>query len=156
MTILYWHWIVFGLLLMAAELAVPSFTIFWFGLGAFPVAAMLFFAPDLGFGIQIAVWSVASVAFTVAWFRYFRPQMEEHRTLAGMSREAIVGQVATVITPPVDNGRGMLRFTVPIVGRQEWAFYGAEPGLRAGERVVVTDISGNTLVVSRQNNNKGE
>lgn len=155
MTILYWHWIVLGLLLMAAELAVPSFTIFWFGLGAFPVALLLYFVPHVQFGIQIAVWTAASVVFTIAWFRYFKPRMAEHRTLAGMSREAIVGQVATVIAAPLESGRGTLRFAVPIVGRQEWAFYCSDPGVRAGERVVVTDVSGNTLVVSRQQH-KGE
>jgi membrane protein implicated in regulation of membrane protease activity len=156
LTILYWHWIVFGMLLMAAELAVPSFTIFWFGLGAIPVALLLYFSPDVGFGIQIAAWTAASIAFTLGWFRYMKPQMDENRTLAGMSREAIVGQAATVIAAPVEGGRGTLRFTVPIVGRQEWAFFTEEPELRAGERVVVKDISGNTLIVSRQNKNKGE
>ncbi|MFA5529219.1 MAG: NfeD family protein [Thiohalomonadaceae bacterium] len=156
MTILYWHWIVFGVLLMAAEAVVPSFTIFWFGLGALPVAALLYFFPDLNLGLQIAAWTAASLVFTVGWFHYLRPHMEQHRTLAGMSREAIVGQQATVISPPVENGRGTLRFTVPVVGRQEWDFYSEEPDLRAGEPVVVRDIAGNTLIVSRKNRNKGE
>jgi len=152
-TVLYWHWIVFGVLLMAAEAAVPSFTIFWFGLGALPVAALLYFFPSMHLGIQIAAWTAASLAFTVGWFRFLKPSMDQHRTLAGMSREAIVGQVATVIAPPVESGRGVLRFTVPVVGRQEWDFYSQETGLRAGESVVVRDISGNTLIVSRKNKN---
>ncbi|MGE0082400.1 MAG: NfeD family protein [Thiohalomonadaceae bacterium] len=156
MTILYWHWIVFGVLLMAAEAVVPSFTIFWFGLGAIPVAALLYAFPDMGLGIQIAAWTAASLAFTVGWFIYLKPRMEHHRTLAGMSREALVGQVATVIAPPVESGRGTLRFTVPVVGRQEWDFYTDEADLRAGELVVVKDISGNTLIVARKNRNKGE
>ena len=32
--ILWWHWIVLGIILVLMELVVPSFTIFWFGLGA--------------------------------------------------------------------------------------------------------------------------
>ena len=35
----YWHWLVFGMVLIMAELFVPSFTIFWFGLGGLLVAA---------------------------------------------------------------------------------------------------------------------
>lgn len=156
MTLLYWHWIVFGVLLMAAEAVVPSFTIFWFGLGALPVAALLYLIPDMGLGLQILAWTIASIAFTIAWFRYLKPRMEQHRTLAGMSREALVAQTATVIAPPGTNGRGTLRFTVPIVGRQEWDFYTEETDLRAGESVVVRDIAGNTLIVSRKNKNNGE
>ena len=150
MTVLYWHWIVLGLLLMAAELAIPSFTIFWFGLGAFPVAVLLYFAPHTQLGSQIAVWTAASVLCTIAWFRYLKPRME-NRTLAGMSREAIVGQIGTVITAPLEGGRGLLRFAVPIVGRQEWSFLCGEEAVGAGERVIVQDVSGNTLIVTKQN-----
>ena len=32
--LLYWYWLVFGMILIIAELFIPSFTIFWFGLGA--------------------------------------------------------------------------------------------------------------------------
>ena len=30
----WWHWIVGGIVLVLAELAIPSFFIVWFGLGA--------------------------------------------------------------------------------------------------------------------------
>lgn len=33
MTILWWHWLFFGLILISAELFIPSFTIIWFGPG---------------------------------------------------------------------------------------------------------------------------
>jgi membrane protein implicated in regulation of membrane protease activity len=29
----YWHWLVLGMILMVIEMFIPSFTIFWFGLG---------------------------------------------------------------------------------------------------------------------------
>jgi len=32
--ILYWYWLVFGMLLIIAEIFIPSFTVLWFGLGA--------------------------------------------------------------------------------------------------------------------------
>jgi membrane protein implicated in regulation of membrane protease activity len=35
MQMLYWHWLVFGILLVIAEIFIPSFTIMWFGLGAY-------------------------------------------------------------------------------------------------------------------------
>jgi hypothetical protein len=40
-----WHWLVLGMLLIIAELFIPSFTIFWFGLGALLVAGCLWLLP---------------------------------------------------------------------------------------------------------------
>ena len=34
---LYWHWLVLGVVLIVAEIFIPSFTILWFGLGALVV-----------------------------------------------------------------------------------------------------------------------
>ena len=90
MTLLWWHWMAFGLLLVAAELLVPSFTIVWFGLGACVTGLLLLAAPTAPVALQLLVWAVSSTAATVAWFNYFRPKMAD-RTKAGMSREAIVG-----------------------------------------------------------------
>ena len=35
--LLYWHWLVIGMLLVVAEIFIPSFTVLWFGLGALVV-----------------------------------------------------------------------------------------------------------------------
>ena len=46
--ILYWYWLVFGMLLIIAELFIPSFTVFWFGLAAVMTALILWlFFPSL-------------------------------------------------------------------------------------------------------------
>ncbi len=44
--LLYWYWLVFGMVLIIAELFIPSFTIFWFGLGAILVAGVFLVLPD--------------------------------------------------------------------------------------------------------------
>ena len=41
--LVYWHWLVLGMLLVGFEIFVPSFTVLWFGLGAVVVAACLNF-----------------------------------------------------------------------------------------------------------------
>ena len=43
MDLQYWHWLVFGMILIIAELFIPSFTIFWFGLGALAVGGLFWF-----------------------------------------------------------------------------------------------------------------
>lgn len=145
--ILYWHWLVGGMLLMMVEIFLPSFTALWFGLGALLVGLILLVLPDLAVGWQIFIWTVASVLFTLAWFKYFKP-LAVDRTKAGLSREAIVGETAQVIKAPADNERGQLRFATPLLGSEEWPFITTDD-VMIGDRVRVNDVSGNTLIVSK-------
>jgi membrane protein implicated in regulation of membrane protease activity len=39
LTVAYWHWLIFGMALLIAEMFLGSMTIFWFGLGALVIAA---------------------------------------------------------------------------------------------------------------------
>jgi membrane protein implicated in regulation of membrane protease activity len=146
--LLYWHWLVFGMVLVIAELFIPSFTIFWFGLGAILLSGVLWLIPDLALSWQLFIWAVASSLFTFLWFKFFRPLMAD-RTKAGISREAVLGEVGQVIKVPEEGKRGIVRFTTPILGDDEWPFI-CESKVSLGERVVVRDFSGNTLIVERK------
>ena len=42
-----------------------------------------------------------------------------------------------------------MRFTTPLLGAEEWPFI-CEQKVAAGDRVAVTDISGNTLIVTKR------
>jgi membrane protein implicated in regulation of membrane protease activity len=144
----YWHWIVFGMILILVELVVPSFTIFWFGLSALIVGGVLLVAPKTTFTWQLLLWALGACLMTLLWFKLFRPLMAD-RTKAGISREAIVGESGQVIRAPSQQNRGMLRFTTPVLGAEEWPFI-CEQAVAVGDRVVVTDISGNTLIVAKR------
>lgn len=100
-----WHWLIFGMLLMAAEIFIPSFTIFWFGLGAACVALLLWLIPDTAFSVQLAVWSASTIMFAVFWFYWFKPRMKD-RTKAGIAREAVAGESGQVIRKPTEHSRG--------------------------------------------------
>jgi len=146
--ILYWYWLVFGMLLIIAELFIPSFTIFWFGLGAIIVALILWLLPDMAVSWQLFIWAIASIVFTILWFKFFKPLMTD-RTKAGISREAIVGESGQVIKIPGADRRGIVRFTTPLLGADEWPFI-CEQEVAAGDRIFVKDVSGNTLVVEKR------
>lgn len=146
--IAYWHWLVFGMLLIIAELLLPSFTIFWFGLGAFVVAALLFFVPDMALPWQLAAWAAASSVMTFLWFRYFRT-IAPDRTSAGVGREAVIGEGGTVVSPPDEKGHGKVRFTRPVLGSSEWPFICTDE-VTIGDSVYIKDISGNTLIVEKR------
>ncbi|MGA7277863.1 MAG: NfeD family protein [Desulfocapsaceae bacterium] len=143
--ILWYHWLILGMLLMLGEMLVPSFTLFWFGLAALLIGLLLLILPDLALSLQLLIWAAASIAFTVLWFKFFKPTMID-RTKAGVSREAVTGETGTVIKAPQDDIRGIVRFSMPLLGSDEWEFICRED-CSVGNRVEVIDVSGNTLVV---------
>ena len=146
--LLYWHWLVFGMILILAELFIPSFTIFWFGLGGIGVAAWVWFAPNISMSLQLFIWAMASCLFTFLWFKFFKPLMAD-RTKAGISREAALGESGRVIKPPLEGNRGVVRFTTPLLGAEEWPFICDQP-VGVGDRVFVKEVSGNTLIVEKR------
>ena len=153
--ILYWYWLVFGMILILLELAVPSFTIFWFGLGALVVGVFLLLVPGISLTAQIMIWIIASAAFVIFWFKVLKPRMTD-RTNAGISREAVLGETAMVTRIPEGDRRGEMRFAVPILGSDTWPFICVDE-VAVGERVMVQDVSGNTMMVKRvANQNKRE
>jgi len=149
-TIVWWYWLIFGMVLVAAEMLVPSFTLFWFGLAAFLVALLLLLIPHTALSIQIICWTLGSIGFTLLWFKYFKPTMTD-RTKAGISREAVTGQRGIVIKIPNGDVRGIVRFSMPLMGSDEWEFICHEE-CSVGNRVEVTDVSGNTLIVKPKGN----
>lgn len=143
--ILYWHWLVFGMLLMLMELAIPSFTIFWFGLGGLVVGVLLLLFSDLPVAWQIFLWVISSTGFVLFWFKVLKPKMKDE-TMAGISREAVLGETAMVIRKPDGERRGELRFAVPVLGSETWNFICSDD-VDVGDRVVIRDVSGNTMMV---------
>ncbi len=143
----YWHWIVFGVLLVLSEIALTTFFILWFGVAAIIVGGILFFTPSLALSWQIFIWTLLSSLLAVAWFKYLKP-LSIDRTKAGLSREAIVGEIGQVISVPGEERRGRMRFPAPILGTDEWQIISSE-NLAIGDRVRVKDVSGNSLLVEK-------
>jgi len=144
---LYWHWIVFGIALMLCEMFLASFFILWFGAAAVIIGTVVFLFPSLSESWQIFLWTILSSVLAFAWFKYLKP-LSIDKTKAGLSRERIVGEVGQVLSPPNGEKRGILRFPAPLMGADEWLFI-SQDTLAAGDRVSVTDFSGNTLIVKK-------
>ncbi|APG24263.1 MAG: NfeD family protein [Syntrophotalea acetylenica] len=147
--ILWWYWIAFGLALIALELIVPSFTIIWFGLGACCVGLVMLPFAGLPLAGQMLLWAAASTVWTVLWFRWLKPRMAD-RTKAGMSKDAIIGEIGIVVQavqPPHVKGR--IRFVVPVLGDDEWPCISTE-ALQPGDEARVVDIDGHVLRVVRK------
>jgi len=150
MDLQYWHWLVFGMILIIAEVFIPSFTIFWFGLGALAVGGLLWIVPAMSLTAQVLLWTLFSSLLTAFWFLVMKPRMQD-KTRAGMSREALLGETGQVIRVPEGDRRGLVRFSKPLLGSDEWSFISDDP-VSLGDRVQIRDVSGNTLIVAPKNN----
>ena len=147
LVLLYWHWIVFGLALMVTEIFLGSFFIFWFGAAATFVGLLLVLFPELSETIQIMIWAITSAAFALAWFKIIKP-LNVDKTKAGLSREALVGEIGQVLKVPTGEKRGKVRFPAPVLGSDEWLII-SQDELNIGDRVSVVDLSGNSLIVKK-------
>lgn len=145
MTLEWWHWVVFGFVLIIAELAVPQFVLVWFGLGALLVGVAMLLT---GFGLttQLFIWTVASLAMIVLWFKVFK--RGAHKTRIGMSDAYVVGEVGVLTRGVEPFGRGSVRFQKPLMGSEVWECI-ADEAIGANDRVRVVAVEGNLLKVGR-------
>lgn len=136
--IFWWHWIVLGVILVLMELVVPSFTIFWFGLGALVVGVVLAILPGTSLKWQILIFSLSSLAFTFFWFRLFVSR-KKTRTLLE-DEEAAIGQTGIAATRALIPGEiGRVAFSVPVLGEESW-MYQADESIDTGNRVRVIGV----------------
>lgn len=146
MNLEWWHWAVLGLALVLAELVIPAFFVIWFGLGSLLVAALLFIAPGISLTAQVALWTVASLAMVILWFKVFKPGT--HKTRIGTADGEVIGEIGLLVGGVAPFQRGKVRFQRPVLGAEEWVCL-AEEAIPAGDRVKVVAVEGSFLKVTR-------
>lgn len=134
-----WIWAIAGVLLLIAEIIAPGFFLVFVGAAAIATGlfTLLF---DLGTAPQLALFALYSVLAVLIGKRWYgEPEtIDENLRLNDLAKRQI-GKTVTVVTA-VDDHSGRVR-----VGDGEWNARGgpAEPG----ERVKVTGVDGNCLIV---------
>lgn len=141
----WWYWIVGGIVLILAELLIPSFFIVWFGLGAL-VVGLLALAFDLPLAAQLATWTVASLAMVWLWFKVFKQSFQ--KTRIGTADGEVVGEIGLLVSAVAPFQKGKVRFQRPLLGADEWVCL-ADTELAAGERVKVLTVEGSFLKVGK-------
>ena len=140
----WWHWMVLGIVLILAELMVPSFFVIWFGLGGLLVALIMAVFSDLSLTSQLALWTGASLAMVALWFKVFRP--DRHKTRIGTSAGDVIGEIGLMVNAVGPFQRGKVRFQRPILGAEEWVCM-AQTELSPGQRVKVVAVEGSFVTV---------
>jgi membrane protein implicated in regulation of membrane protease activity len=145
MELVWWHWMVFGLALGLTELAVPSFFLIWFALGALLVGAALLVAPELSLAAQILLWTLASAAMTILWFKVLR---DKSNLMRSGQADDVLGEIGVLVRAVQPFEKGEVRFQKPVMGSEVWPCL-ADEAIAAGERVRVLAVDGQLLKVGK-------
>ena len=134
-----WLWLIGGVVLLIAEIIAPGFFLLFIGAAAMAtgVFTILF---DLGAAPQLALFALyAVIALMVGRKIYANRDVNSSDPLLNDRSARLVGKVVTVVDA-VDDHDGRVR-----VGDSEWSARGGPAA--AGERVRVTGVDGNCLLV---------
>jgi inner membrane protein len=122
----HWHWLAIGLLLAAAEMAIPGVFLIWLA-GAALVTGALTWALPLTLAWQIVIFAALAMVSVFVGRQYLRANPVEAADPLMNDRGArLVGEMV-VVTQAIDGGQGRVR-----QGDSEWLAKGpdAEPGTR--------------------------
>jgi membrane protein implicated in regulation of membrane protease activity len=103
----------------------------------------------MAFSAQILLWTAASVAMTVLWFKVLRKDGEKTRSGQADAALGEIGVLVRAVEPlGVESARGEVRFQKPIIGSDVWPCL-ADEAIAAGERVKVLAVVGQILKVGK-------
>ena len=135
----HWHWLALGLLLAAAEMAVPGVFLIWMA-GAALITGLVAWLVPIGLPMQIVLFAVLAIVSVFAGRRYLRahPIAAADPLLNDRGAQA-VGETV-VVTQVIAGGRGRVR-----LGDSEWLARG--PDAEPGTRMRVASHQGTMLLV---------
>lgn len=143
--ILWWHWIILGILLIIIELGIGTF--FILGLG---IAAILVGILDLLIGLSftgaLGIWILFSILTIIIWFKYYK---ETTISTSGQSSRGL-DTLGTVSKEIKANGRGEVMFDSPVLGNTSWDAT-SKNDIEIGSRVTIKEINGQLIVVEKEN-----
>jgi membrane protein implicated in regulation of membrane protease activity len=137
----YWHWLVFGLVLIMLEIFVPAAVFLWPGIAALAVGVLSFAAPGLGWMPLLLIWAVLSMALAFGW-QFYKKTGRAGVPSSTINRrgEQYVGRHFTLAKDIVNNV-GELR-----VDDTSWKIV-SNRDFPAGTKVKVTAVEGTSLRV---------
>lgn len=135
----HYHWLAIGLLLAAAEMAIPGVFLIWLAAAALITGALTWFLP-IGLPAQIVIFAVLAIAAVFTGKRYLRSNpIEALDPLMNDRGARLVGETV-VVTHAIDGGSGRVK-----QGDSEWLAKG--PDAEPGTKMRVAGHDGVVLVV---------
>ena len=140
-SVLWWHWIIFGIILLILEMSTGTF--FMLGLGVAAIVVGIIDATvGTSFTVELSIWVVLSILAIMAWFKWFR---ENPITDSGQSNYRLdtLGIVMEDIQP---HSRGKVTFDTPVLGNSSWHAT-AKVDINKDTRVQIVQINGQLIEV---------
>lgn len=135
----HWAWLAIGLVLAAAEMAVPGFFLIWLA-GAAIVTGLLAWAVPLSLAWQIVIFAVLALVAVFSGRRFLAANpVVSADPLMNDRGGRLVGEVV-VVTQAINDGSGRVR-----QGDSEWLAKG--PDAEPGTRMRVSGHNGTVLLV---------
>lgn len=122
----HYHWLAIGLLLAAAEMAVPGVFMIWLAAAALITGFLTWFLP-IGLPLQIVIFAALAIVSVFTGKRYLRSNPIEALDPKMNDRGARLVGETVVVTHAIDGGNGRVK-----QGDSEWLAKGpdAEPGTK--------------------------
>lgn len=141
--LVFWHWWVLALALLALELFAPGAFFLWIGLAAGAVGALLWMIPGMTWQGQLMWFAVFSIVSIVIWRTIGKRALNEtdHPNLNQRGRQ-YVGRTFT-LDEPIINGSGKIT-----VDDSSWKITGQD--CEPGTRVRVTGVQGVILEIEHE------
>jgi len=139
----FWHWWIFGIVLLTLEMLVPGTFFLWMGVAAMLVGLAVLAVPDLGWQYQWIGFGILSVGAIVAWRLYAgrHPTESDEPNLNHRSAQ-YVGRKLTLTNAIID-GRGRAKVDDTI-----WMLESVDrTDLPAGSHVEVVEGRDSMLIV---------
>ncbi|MGZ5027204.1 MAG: NfeD family protein [Methylobacter sp.] len=140
--IVFWNWWVLALILLVVELLAPGFFFLWMAASGFVTGCLLLLMPVIDKELQVAIFSVLSVALISAWKLYGKkhPITTDHPLLNKRGAQYI-GRVFNLYKP-IENGEGKIKVDDSI-----WKVHGEDCDIHT--RVKVIAVRGTVFDVEK-------
>lgn len=136
----FWHWLVFGMLLMALEVMIFGAFFLWLGIAALLIGVAMVFMPMV-WTLSIPLWATLSILLILG-FQLYRQKNPKTEVNSGLNQRGheFIGQVFT-LDKPIQHGKGEIQTADTV-----WKIV-CNQDVSAGSSVRVTGLDGTSLRV---------
>ena len=137
-------WALCGLILIASEMLIPGFTIFFFGLGALLNALLTLFLPGISVTLQGILWLASSLTLFALMRKYFRRIFGGTLICRDDNAAQNAGREVVVLEEIGPDKPGRVRFQ-----GTSWEATSYDETIGAGERALILRQEELRFIVSR-------
>lgn len=132
--IVFWHWWVFAIFLLAIEIIAPGLFFLWLSVAGVAVGVFLLIIPSVSIETQLIIFSILSIMSVLTWRKFgVQTNTETDHPLLNERGAQYIGRSFSLIEP-IENGRGKIKADDSI-----WTVLGEDCPLGTSVKVVEVD-----------------